>query len=677
MEVANEQITSTGLGPKKPIVPKTALLFGIPAVVLLLLVVGLFMWNSSLENKYTGKIEPGVRISGLDVGEMTREEAKTALYKQLDKYVQQPIALSFQDMSWKPTMEQLGVSINLEGTLDKANQLGKGGDFIGGLRLFKMMSPQNENLPIEVQINETKLKSYLSDISTKIKRDTVEPTFGLDKEGNIVSTPGKDGFNVDYEATYSAIKSSLESLTPSEENFLKVHNVPPVISQEEIDNFKKTLEPYLAGPVVVSFKEKNWTFDKKAIAEQIKIERNLDPVLPKHLNFTFNTSYFEKYIGSLAPVVNQPAKNAEFEWDGKLIFTKQGQQGQALNVGRSMDNVNQAFMAMEPEKRKASLWVDVTEPAISSDKPEKIGKFELMGEGVSQFSGSANARAINIKVGAKWLNATLVPPKSNFSFLNAIGGITEAKGFVEGFAILTDQTAPEVGGGICQVSTTTFRAAFYAGLPIVERNAHVYRVGWYEEMDEPVGFDAAIYEPGLDFKFYNPTDYWMAVESYVDGGRLHVKIYGNRTPGQKVELLSNGVNNVTQPPPDKTEVDPQMAPGTRKQVDTARKGLTTTITRIIKVDGKEVKRDSFPTVFQPWPNIYKVGPTPTPKPQPTATPKPPEAPKTEAPKTQAPKTEAPKTEAPKTEAPKTEAPKTEAPKTEAPKNEEPPATPKP
>lgn len=674
MEVADEQITLRENSPSgKGGFPVKILYIALPVVLLLILIIGFFAWNGSLESKYTGKIEPGVRISGMDVGEMTRDEAKAAVFKQLEKYIQQPVALSFQDMSWKPTMEQLGVSINLEGTLDKATKLGKGGDFLGSLRVLKMMSPLNENLPIEVQINESKLKGYLSDISARIKRDTIEPTVNLDKEGNFVTTPGKEGFNVDYDATYAAIKSSLESLTPSDENFLKVHNVPPIVSQQEVDDFKKSLDPYLAGPVIVSFKDKNWTFDKKTIAEQIKIQRSTDPVAPKHLSFTFNTAYFEKYVTSLAPVINQDPKNAEFTWKGKLSFTKPGQNGQTLNVGRSMDNLNQAFIATNPEQRKTSLWVDITEPDFTAEKPEKIGNFELMGEGVSQFRGSADARAINIRVGSKWLNGTMVPPKSNFSFLRAIGGITEAKGFVEGFAILTDQTAPEVGGGICQVSTTTFRAAFYAGLPIVERNAHVYRVGWYEEMDEPVGFDAAIYEPGLDFKFYNPTDYWMAVESFVDGGRLYVRIYGNKTPGQKVELLSNGVNNVTQPPPDRIEVDPKLPVGARKQVDSARRGLSTTITRIIKIDGKEVKRDAFPTVFQAWPNIYKVGPTPAPKP--TETPKPSETPKPgETPK---PQTEAPKTEAPKTEVPKTEAPKTEAPKTEAPKTEAPPATPKP
>jgi vancomycin resistance protein YoaR len=645
-------------------------IFGAGGLVLfILLLAGFLFYNSSLEAKYTGKIEPGVKISSLNVGEMTRDEAKTAVLKQMDAYIQKPFVLTFQDSTWKPTLEQLGVRLNLEGTLDKAAQLGKGGDFLGGLRVFKMMSPLDQNLPIEVEIDEAKLKGYLSDISSRIKRDTVEPTVAFDKDGKLVTTEGKEGFNVDYDATYAAIRKSLETLTASDENFLKVRNVPTIVSEEEVAEFKKEVEPYVSQPVTLAFKEKTWVFDRKTLAEQIKIQRDLDPNAAKNLAFTFEKAYFEKFVEKLAAEVNQKPKNAEFTWNGKLSFTKPSQDGLTLNVARTMDNLNQAFTAAETDKRKAWLWVDTTEAEISSDKPEKIGKFELMGQGVSQFSGSVGARVTNITVGAKWLNQTLVAPKSNFSFLRAIGGITEEKGFVEGLAILTEGTAPEIGGGICQVSTTVFRAAFFAGLPIVERNAHIYRVGWYEEMNEPVGFDAAIYEPGLDFKFYNPTDYWMAVESYVKNGRLYVNIYGNKTQGQTVELVSSGIANVTNPPPDKTEIDPKLAPGQRKQVDTARKGLTTTLTRIIKVDGKEVKRDNFPTRFQAWPNIYKVGPTPTPKPE---TPKPTEAPKTEAPK---PGTEAPKTEAPKTEAPKTQAPKpTEPAKTEAPKPTEPAKT---
>jgi hypothetical protein len=139
-------------------------------------------------------------------------------------------------------------------------------------------------------------------------------------------------------------------------------------------------------------------------------------------------------------------------------------------------------------------------------------------------------------------------------------------------------------------------------------------------MGEPVGFDAAVYQPGVDMKFENNTDNWMYLQAFVKDGRLYVQLWGTKVPGQTVDLVPGAITNVTNPPPDRTEVDPKLPPGTKKQVDYAHKGLSTTITRVVKKDGVEVKRDAFPTRFQAWPNIFKVGPTPAPKPTPTADP---------------------------------------------------------
>lgn len=593
--------------------PRWPVFFGLGLLGLVVIAIAAFFGvNALIDSQYANKIEPGVSISGVYVGEMSRAEARTKILKSLEGYTQKPVVLSFKDKTWNPTLEQLGVTINLDDTLNKAADFNK-----AGLRVLKLLNPESTNLPIEIMMDEAKLNGFLTDISDRIRLDPLEPTVKLDGEGKLVTTEGKIGFNVDYDATLNALKKTLGSLTPTDENLLKVHDVAPVISAEEVASFTKALQPYLNGPVTVTYQDKSWTFDQKTIAAQLKLNINPDKKEPKHLGYTFETAYFEKYLTDLGKTINQAARDGVVGWvNGKVGFTKPSQDGQFLSVPRTMDNLNQAFVATEPEKRKTTLWVDVKEPALSSKYPERLGNFEVIGEGVSSFGGSASERATNIKVGAQHLSGAIIKPHSVFSFLDSIGEISQKEGYVMGYAIVADQTVPDVGGGICQVSTTTFRAAFYAGLPIVERNAHAYRVSWYEEMGEPVGFDAAVYQPGVDFKFENPTDYYMAVTATVADGKLYVRILGNKVSGQKVTLISNGITNVTNPPPDRTEVDPSLAPGQRKQFDTARKGLTTSITRVISVDGKEVKRDTFGTKFQAWPNIYKVGPTPKPDPTP-------------------------------------------------------------
>ena len=140
---------------------------------------------------------------------------------------------------------------------------------------------------------------------------------------------------------------------------------------------------------------------------------------------------------------------------------------------------------------------------------------------------------------ANLLNGAVVPPGATFSFLQTVGGIDEAHGFVEGYVIAAERTQRGVGGGVCQVSTTTFRAAFWSGVQITERNQHSYRVGWYEANGEPVGFDAAVFDPGVDLKFVNDTPGYILVEAKVSPDTLTV--YGWPTAAGLGEMLHEPV----------------------------------------------------------------------------------------------------------------------------------------
>ncbi|MEI6044317.1 MAG: VanW family protein [Chloroflexota bacterium] len=573
--------------------------------LVLLLIVGLVLVNALADGQYADKIEPGVSVSGVYVGEMTREQARQIMQNRLTNYSQRPVLLAFQDKTWQPTLEQLGISINLDVTLNQAFAVGKVGGLIEGSRLYKMMNPQAHNLPLELQMDENKLKGYLSDVSDRIRKEVIEPNLEI-KNAQINTTNGADGFNVDFEVTYDAIKRSLVMLQPASQNLLTVHNVPPVISQQELTDFKTQLEPLLSGPLTFKWKEKTWVLDQKAIAKMIEVKRTTDPKQPRHFSANVDTTQIEKFVTGLSKEVNQEPKDAKITWENNQIVVKEpSATGQYLVVDKTVDQAIK--LVNNPTQRTLDLLVDIREPQVDSNKLEALGLKEMIGEGVSGFAGSALERATNITVGAKYLNGALIKPHTVFSFLGQIGEISEKRGYMKGYAIIADQTVPDVGGGICQVATTTFRAAFYAGTPIVERNAHLYRVSWYEELGEPVGFDAAVYEPGVDMKFENNTDNWMAISAFVKSGKLYVQVWGTKTPGQTVELIKGTITNQKNPPPDRTQVDPSLPPGSRKQVDYAHPGLDTTLTRVIKINGAEVKRDQFFTRFQAWPNIFKVG----------------------------------------------------------------------
>lgn len=605
------------------------ILLGLLAVVVVA-VVGLFVVNSSLESQYNGKIEPGVSISGVYVGQMTTEQAQSVLEKQLAGYSQQPVTLSFQDKNWTPTLDDLGVTIDLQSSLDKATAFGRVSGFLAG---FQLLNPQTTNIPLQIQLDNNKLKSYLDTISNQINQTAVEPTIQLNS-GKISVSKSQLGYKVDYDQTLQAIQKNLVSLTPAKTNLLKVDTTNPNISDTAIASLQDKLTAIISNPVTVQFNDKTWTLDSKTLASWITLTPNSSDTVNPY-GISVNRDLVTAYVNDLAKGINQTAQDGKIGWHvDHVVATSPSKDGQKVNVDKSVDAILASIN--DPSNRTTSLAVDVVKPSIDTNNLAALGINAIVGEGVSHFGGLNDARGHNIVTAASYLTGTFIKPHEVFSFLNTIGDITADRGYWKGYSIVADQTVPDVGGGVCQVSTTTFRAAFYAGLPIVERHPHAYRVHWYEEMGEPVGFDAAVYEPGLDMKFQNPYDTWMYLEAYVSGNYLHVRLWGTKIPGQTVEMKASGAYNFVPALPDKTIVNPDLAPGQKEQLDSAQQGLSADITRIIKVNGQVVKTEDFFSRYEPWGNIYQVGPTATPKSQPTSTPAPSNTKKPSAPTTTTP-----------------------------------------
>ena len=594
-------------------------LLGIFLTLLFLILVAAvvtYVVNSNLDSKYKGKIEPGVSVSGVYLGKMSRNDAKATLQKQLEGYTQKPVVLSFQDKSWHPTLDELGVSINLEGSLDKAMIFDQPTGLVESSRIYKLMNPRSTNIPLEIQLDEAKLKTYLNTISKTIQQDAVEPDLQF-KDGVATVTVGQVGYQADYDKTFQAIRDSLVTLVPTQQNLLQVDTIKPLTNEADLNSTRTALNAITNQPVTIQYKDKTWTFDQKTLGSLVTLQRNAQPGQATTFSFTVKQDYVKTFVEGLAKGINQDPIDGKIGWEGHIVAKVQSKEGLQLALDQSVETVMQRIN--DPVNRTAQLVVNVRKPTLDTSNLEAFGVKEIIGEGVSHFGGSIEARGHNIEVGASYLTDTFIKPHSVFSFLDTVGEISQRRGYSKGYAIVAEQTVPDVGGGICQVSTTAFRAAFFAGLPIVERHEHAYRVHWYEEMDEPVGFDAAVYQPGSDMKFENPYDTWLYLQAYTSGGYLHVRLWGTKIPGQTVELKASGPKNFVPAKPDRTEIDPALAPGVKKQVDYAQRGLDADITRIIKVNGQVVKTSIFPSHFEAWSNIFMVGPTPTPKPAPPTT----------------------------------------------------------
>jgi vancomycin resistance protein YoaR len=317
-----------------------------------------------------------------------------------------------------------------------------------------------------------------------------------------------------------------------------------------------------------------------------------------------------EFLGSLAMALFREPENATFHFDPvtiELILDSPGVIGREMDVAASVAQINE--MLQSGEHFVPLVFVETQPDYLDTVTAEDLGIVELVAVGESYFTGSSSARDRNIRLGASKFNDIIIVPGQTFSFNEYLGDVTPEAGYDESYVIIGGRTVPGVGGGLCQVATTAFRAAYFGGYPIVERWPHAYRVGYYELGGFGPGFDATIYSPLVDFRFTNDTPYHILIRTEVDAAsaRLRFLFYSTNT-GRTVEKI--GPEWGSPIPPEKViyEYNPELPAGTVKQVERAHDGLKATLGRIVKdAEGNVLYHDVFVSNFIPWPTRYQYG----------------------------------------------------------------------
>lgn len=318
---------------------------------------------------------------------------------------------------------------------------------------------------------------------------------------------------------------------------------------------------------------------------------------------------------ALDPLIKKetvPPLDAQFIFDnGKVTAFTLSKDGQAVDTAAIEANIKNKIpyitLIDTPQIIRIAVPVKVIKPKIASENVNNLGIKELIGTGTSFFQHSIPERIYNVELGASRVTGILVAPGEVFSFDNAVGDISALTGYKQAYVIQNGKTVLGDGGGICQVSTTLFRALLNAGLPIVERHAHAYRVGYYEEQAPP-GIDATIFVPSIDLKFKNDTGHSILLQSIVDPNTLQLtyNLYGTRD-GRRVAMTTPVVTGVTPPPPDLYQDDPTLPTGVVKQTDFAAWGAHVSFSRTVMKDNKIYLSDTFNTDYRPWQAIYLRG----------------------------------------------------------------------
>ncbi len=563
---------------------------------------------------HTDRIFSGVRVAGVPVGGETRASALLRLHRELTPYPLPPVYLELGPGSqegggaavrrWALGAELLAPEADLEGAVKLAYHIGRqGGPFKRIFSQWQAFSGQKTVWP-EVIVSEGVVRQAVGSAAAEVRRPS-RPAIRIGE----LSLPAQPGLDVDIAATGRHILAQVASGQSGTVSLQTYSTAPPesatVDSPRDSSGAASSTwggGPGASGgltppePVVLRHEPSGTAFALDA-AQLQKIMPGGDPDF-------LNEEALRFVVEGWAKQVSFPAQDARLRFDdatSTLTVLQQSRTGQRLNVDLTIEAVRQA---LNTDRRTGTLPIIAVPPAVDSSRLSALGIRELVASGTTYFKGSSNTRVYNIEVAAEKLVGVVVPPGGVFSFNSAIEAVSGANGFEDSAIIWGDRTAVGVGGGVCQVSTTVFRAALEGGFPFLERHNHGYVVSWYGDP----GFDATIYTPYVDLRFLNDTDAHLLIQPVVDsaGGTLSFHFYGTK-PDREVVISEPVYEDIKQPGEPIYQEDASLEAGQIKQVEWAKEGLTATVIRKVTENGR-TREDPIRSVYRPWNAMYLYGP---------------------------------------------------------------------
>ena len=610
----NEDTTPVGLEKSNRVYPVQRQIAFVVGVGLLLAVLVLASIIGKYERDYADKIYPGVSVAGVDLSGLTLGQAVVNLNAKLTYERFGQLHFSNGQDDWVFTPEALGFSYNPLEVANKAFAIGREKDTL--VNLGEQLKARNEGINITPGIVYDQAKAYtvIQGLAAQTNIPLVEPSISLDKtKVNVVT--GQAGRTVDILATLRNIEPFLLLQQSGNVPMVIDEQTPVSVNVEDTAQLAESIlsQAFTINPADPSAGQGPWTIETDALAslltiEQTEIEGN------RSYTLTFHRPALVAYISSIAPGLQKDPVNARMMFNDntrQLELIANAVAGVSVDIEKSADTI---LEKLQNGDHQASLVMQTVDPAVKdTSTAAELGITELVAETTSYYYGSAAARIQNIRTAASSFHGVMVGPGEVFSMAEYLTDISLDNGYAEAPIIVGDQTVDGIGGGICQVSTTVFRNAFYGGFPIVERHPHAYRVGYYEQQSNGwvdnnlAGLDATVYVPLVDFKFRNDTPYWLLMETYPTDTSLTWKFYSTGV-GREVDWWTTGVTNVVPPPDPIYREDPDLPTGTIKQVDWPVNGASVEVNRTVKVNGVVTLQDTIRTIYVAWPAGYTYGP---------------------------------------------------------------------
>ncbi len=553
---------------------------------------------------YQNRIYPNVVVSGIKVGGLTKPQAQKLLDDDFNIYKKDKIVVtSSEGKTWTKSPADLGFSPSSQPAVKLADGVGRGNNIGKNLSTIVNLFANPVKVNLDHTFDQAKLDQFVADIAKEANVAKHDATLQITAD-SIVEIEPQAGLEISQDKLTKSIKSHISTLEDSQINLTET-KTQPIVLTAGLAKAKATAETYLNSKITLNSSGRYFVLDRAKIAQIIDFKAGSEPVANNqgvYLEASINNDKLNDLIKGYTKLINVEPVNAVLGVkDGQVVVTTNSVQGKTVDQAALNSAITSAITA--GSTKTIDVPVKTTDAQLSNDF-SKLGIKDLIGTATTSFGKHIDNRLHNIKLGASSINGYLLKPGQEFSTLGALGPIDQAHGYLPELVILNDKVTPADGGGLCQVSTTLFRAALNAGMPITQRRNHSLRVSYYEP---PVGLDATIYSPSPDFKFKNDTANWMLIQSRVVGNTITFDLFGT-SDGRKSQIIGPTLLYETAPPATKYIDNPNLPAGQLQKVQGAFPGGKATATyNVFDKDGKQINHQVFNSVYDAVGAIYYRG----------------------------------------------------------------------
>jgi vancomycin resistance protein YoaR len=578
----------------------------------LLLVTLLVLAGTVLGLAFAGspeRLPEGTKIAGVDVAGLTPGDATALLQRRERERANVPVVFTADGRKWRVRPAAVVLDTDWSAAVEAARRQGEGFAPLRGLKRLGVRVFGGEVVP-RTRVSEPVLDAYVQRFASALDRRRVEPSLALQGfEPRIV--PGRSGRILDREAAVEVIVRSLTGLSRAPVA-LPLGIDRPRLTAADLAGARAKLATALSAPVELAYGPGGWHLSQRKIARLLELPHDGSRSL--ELGGPAATRFF----ANLRKRVEHAPKDADFAIGARnVVRVVPAQPGRELDLQATTSALLTAMLSTTD--RRAELKVVPIAPERTTREAQAMGITGLVGAYETFYGGVAN-RIHNVQLVAHLIDNHLIGPGTEFSFNATTGERSPDKGFLEAPVIINGELKTGLGGGVCQVSTTVFNAAYEAGLSITDRTNHALYISHY-----PLGRDATVNYPDTDLRFVNDTKHWLLLRTFVGSSSLTVALYGapqNRRIQSDVSPLV-----VTGDPPVKHVSDPNLYVGQTALEESGQPSRSTSVRRrVYSAGGKLLYDHTWYSSYVAEPRVIHVGTKPKPAPPVTKKKKPPPPP---------------------------------------------------